>query len=79
MSKVYITREGRYDLSSKFYLIQMKNKQTKWLHHNDDMRTLNEISNERQGGHLTQELRSPRKLVDLDRIYEALYHVRIDL
>ena len=42
------------------------------------MRSLNDIPDNAQGGHLIREERLPRKFVDLDRIYEVIDQVSID-
>ena len=46
--------------------------------YHEDVRSLNDIPDNGQGGHLIREERSPRKFADLDRIYEATEHVSID-
>ena len=46
--------------------------------YHEDMRSLNDIPDNGQGGHLIREERSPRKFVDLDQIYEAIDEVSID-
>ena len=46
--------------------------------YHEDMRSLNDILNNGQGGHLISEERSLRKFENLDRIYEATDKVSID-
>ena len=42
------------------------------------MRSLNDIPDNGQGGHLIREEKLPRKFADLDRIYEVIDQVSID-
>ena len=46
--------------------------------YHEDVRSLNDIPDNGQDGHLIREERSPRKFTDLDRIYEATEQVSID-
>ena len=43
-----------------------------------DVRSLNDIPDNGQGGHLIRKERSPRKFAYFDRIYEAIEQVSID-